>query len=67
MTIDQQRQPSIDEMRRVAKYMADVMGLHSSAGKLLAKAHQLEKLVDELMKLGGADLESLPMNKEEDR
>jgi hypothetical protein len=37
-----ERQPTTDEMRRVAKYIADVMGLHSAAGKLLAKAAILE-------------------------
>jgi hypothetical protein len=38
-------QPTVAEMRRVAKYMAETMGLHSSAGKLLAKADQLERAV----------------------
>ena len=36
--------PTIEEMRRVARYMADVMGLHSAAGKLVAKANKLERL-----------------------
>ncbi len=41
MTTD--RQPTIEELRRVAKYMADAMGLHSAAGKLNAKADLLER------------------------
>lgn len=47
MSID--RAPSIEELRRVAKYMSESMQLHSAAGKLLEKAGQLEKLVNELM------------------
>jgi pantoate kinase len=47
-----ERQPTIEEMRRVARYMAETMGLHSAAGKLFAKADQLERLVDALMKVG---------------
>jgi hypothetical protein len=35
--------PTPDEMRRVATYMATVMGLHSCAGKLLSRAAQLER------------------------
>ena len=42
--------PTIDEMRRVARYLADEMGLHSAAGKLMYKANLLERVVDELMK-----------------
>lgn len=41
--------PTIAEMRRVAKYMAETMGLHSAAGKLIAKADLLERVVDQLM------------------
>ncbi len=44
-----ERQPTIEELRRVAKYMAEVMGLHSAAGKLLVQADRLERVVDELM------------------
>jgi len=40
-----ERQPTIEEMRRVAKYLSEVMGLHSAAGKLLARAAQLERLI----------------------
>lgn len=42
--------PTIEEMRRVANYMSEIMGLHSAAGKLLAKADQLERIVEGLMK-----------------
>jgi len=35
--------PTPAEMRRVAGYLADVMGLHSAAGKLLARADKLER------------------------
>ncbi len=49
MTTD--RPPTIEEMRRVAKYMAEVMGLHSAAGKLMAKAAMLESIVDRLMEV----------------
>lgn len=35
--------PTTEEMRRVAGYLAEVMGLHSAAGKLIAKADQLER------------------------
>ena len=44
-----ERPPTIEEMRRVAHYMAESMGLHSAAGKLFAKANKLEKVVDYLM------------------
>jgi hypothetical protein len=43
--------PTIDEMRRVARYLMYEMNLHSAAGKLLAKADKLERVVDELMKV----------------
>ena len=45
MTTESERaaRPTIAEMRLVAKYMAEVMGLHSAAGKLLAKADQMER------------------------
>lgn len=46
-----ERQPTIEEMRRVAKYMAEVMGLDSAAGKLLAKAAALERLVNTMMEM----------------
>jgi len=46
-----ERQPTIEELRRVAKYMAEVMGLHSAAGKLYAKVDALERVVNELMEL----------------
>ena len=42
--------PTIDEMRRVAHYLSETMGLHSAAGKLMAKADYLERVVDMLMK-----------------
>lgn len=45
----EERQPTIAEMRRVAKYLEEVMHLYSAAGKLLAKADQLERLAHELM------------------
>lgn len=45
------RPPSIAEMRRVAHYLGETMDLHSAAGKLLAKADQLERLVDALMEV----------------
>jgi hypothetical protein len=35
--------PTVDEMRRVAVYLGEVMGLHSAAGKLLARVDQLIK------------------------
>jgi hypothetical protein len=37
------RHPTVDEMRVVAYYLADVMGLHSCAGKLLARADKLSR------------------------
>ncbi len=43
--------PTIDEMRRVAFYMRQTMGLYSAAGKLMAKADKLERIVQELMEL----------------
>lgn len=43
--------PTIDEMRRVARYLSDEMALHSAGGKLLAKAELLQRVVDELMKV----------------
>lgn len=49
------RPPTIEEMRRVGHYLAETMGLHSAAGKLLAKADQLERLVDGLMAYRGED------------
>ena len=45
------RAPSIAEMRRVARYLAETMELHSAAGKLYAKADQLERIVEILMKV----------------
>jgi hypothetical protein len=36
-------EPTPDEMRRVAAFLSEPMGLHSSAGKLLARADLLEK------------------------
>lgn len=45
------RQPTIEEMRLVARFMAETMDLHAAAGKLLAKADQLEKIVEELMRV----------------
>ena len=45
------KMPTIEELRRVADFMASTMGLHSAAGKLLAKADQLERAVDDLMRL----------------
>jgi len=47
----EERQPTIEELRRVAKYMAEVMGLHSAAGKLYAKADMLERAVKWLMEV----------------
>ena len=47
------RQPTIEELRRVAKYMAETMGLHSAAGKLIAKADKLERVVELLMNYEG--------------
>jgi hypothetical protein len=44
-----ERAPTIEEMRRVAHYLAETMGLHSTAGKLLAKADMLERIVEGLM------------------
>lgn len=35
--------PTPGEMRRVAAYLSDVMGLHSCAGKLLAHADKIER------------------------
>lgn len=49
--MSEERQPTIEEMRRVAKYLAETMGLHSAAGKLLAKAGYLERVVDKLMEM----------------
>ena len=46
-----ERQPTIEELRRVAKYMAEVMGLHSAAGKLIAQADRLEHIVGKLMEV----------------
>jgi hypothetical protein len=43
--------PTINEMRCVANYMAETMGLHSAAGKLLAKADKLERIVEQLMEM----------------
>ncbi len=45
------RQPTIEEMRRVARYLSEVMGLHSAAGKLYAKATLLEVEVELLMEM----------------
>lgn len=40
--------PTIDEMRRVAHYMADILNLHSAAGKLLARAQYLEQVLNKI-------------------
>jgi hypothetical protein len=37
------RNPTVEEMRIVAQYLSQVLGLHSAAGKLLANAAQLER------------------------
>lgn len=47
--------PTLDEMRRVAHYLAETMGLHSAAGKLLAKVNCLEGLVGRLMEAKSED------------
>lgn len=49
--MNNQEVPTLAEMRRVAKYMSETMGLHSAAGKLLEKVEQLEKIADHLMEL----------------
>ena len=51
MTTLDNRPPSIEEMRRVARYLAETMELHSAAGKLLARAALLERIDDTLMKV----------------
>lgn len=40
--------PTVDEMRRVARYLADEMNLHSAAGKLLRKAALVEIVVEKV-------------------
>lgn len=47
---DLTRPPTIAEMRRVARYLGETLQLHSAAGKLLAKADYLDRVVDALMK-----------------
>lgn len=49
------RAPTIEEMRRVAHYLSETMCLHSAAGKLLAKADYLDRLVSRLMELKASD------------
>lgn len=55
MSASPPKAPTIDEMRRVAHYMAETMGLHSAAGKLVEKADKLERLVDQLMAVRSPD------------
>jgi hypothetical protein len=50
MTDEPNYPPTIDEMRRVARYLAQEMNMPGAAGKLLAKCALLERVVDELMK-----------------
>jgi hypothetical protein len=53
--MSEDRPPTIEEMRRVAKYMNEIMQLHSAAGKLLAKAAFLENLAQKLIEYKGED------------
>ena len=42
---------TIEEMRRVARYLAETMGLHSAAGKLVARAAEIERHIIEMRRM----------------